>query len=138
MNRNQFKRIAQTRLEDARALLAKKRYSAAYYLAGYSVECALKACIARQTKRYDFPPHHRIVQDNYWTHDLQKLLGQSGLSDLFHKEMDDQELWNNWNVAKGWSESARYEVQSPKVAKGLLDAISDPQHGVLEYIKRYW
>jgi HEPN domain-containing protein len=42
MNRADFKRLALTRLDDARILLNKKRYSASYYVAGYVIECALK------------------------------------------------------------------------------------------------
>lgn len=30
-------------------------YDGAYYLSGYAVEWALKACIAKNVKRYDFP-----------------------------------------------------------------------------------
>lgn len=64
MNRRTFQQLSATRLADARALLAARRY-AAYYLAGYAVECALKACIAKQTRRYDFPPDPRSVSRIY-------------------------------------------------------------------------
>lgn len=55
MNRQQLKNIALTRLEEVEVLLKNRKYSGAYYLSGYVVECALKACIAKQTKRFDFP-----------------------------------------------------------------------------------
>ncbi|HLF84399.1 MAG TPA: HEPN domain-containing protein [Blastocatellia bacterium] len=55
MNRNDLKLLAVTRLREAKVLLANGEYSGAYYLAGYVVECALKACIAKRTKRHDFP-----------------------------------------------------------------------------------
>ncbi len=48
MNRKQLQRLAKERLKDAKALLARKRWSAAYYLTGYVIECALKSCIFRQ------------------------------------------------------------------------------------------
>src|SRR3712207_6924003 len=44
------------RLAEARALLDAGFPDGAYYLAGYGVECGLKACIARQTRQHDFPP----------------------------------------------------------------------------------
>ncbi len=39
--------LAETRLEDSIFLLQAGRSSSAYYLAGYAVELALKACIAK-------------------------------------------------------------------------------------------
>lgn len=35
------------RLDDAKLLFQSGRYSGAYYLSGYAVELAIKACIAR-------------------------------------------------------------------------------------------
>ncbi len=50
MNRSDFQRLTRLRLDEAKVLLANERYQGAYYLIGYAVECALKACIAKQTK----------------------------------------------------------------------------------------
>jgi len=36
-------------------LLRLGLFDGAYYLAGYAVECALKACIAKGTQRFEFP-----------------------------------------------------------------------------------
>lgn len=47
MNRSDFQDLAQIRLAEAAALLQAERFDGAYYLAGYAVECALKACIAK-------------------------------------------------------------------------------------------
>lgn len=44
MTRTELQRLAIERLADARALLTTKRWSGAFYLAGYAVECGLKAC----------------------------------------------------------------------------------------------
>jgi hypothetical protein len=44
----------------------------AYYLAGYAVECALKACIAKETKRYEFPDKKRV--DSSYSHNLDLLV----------------------------------------------------------------
>ena len=43
-----------------------------YYLAGYAVECALKACIAKETKRHEFPDRRKV--DASHTHDLRELV----------------------------------------------------------------
>ncbi len=55
MNRSDLQRLALVRLDEAKALLDAGYWDGAYYLAGYVVECALKARIARQVQRYDFP-----------------------------------------------------------------------------------
>ena len=61
-------------LKRQKALLDGGYPAGAYYLMGYAVECALKACIAKQTKRYDFPPKpssvnaiYKIGQNNFVT-----------------------------------------------------------------------
>lgn len=79
MNRRAFQTLTRDRLADARALLRSHRYRAAYYIAGYAVECALKACIARHTKQHDFPAK-KLVNDSY-THDLMKLVDVARLAD---------------------------------------------------------
>lgn len=47
MNRSDFQKLTELRLTEANALLGAKCYEGAYYLTGYAVECALKACIAQ-------------------------------------------------------------------------------------------
>ena len=51
MYRSDFQKLAEDRIADAGALFEAHRYDAAYYLAGYAVECALKACIAKRFPR---------------------------------------------------------------------------------------
>ena len=63
--RSDFRILSETRLEEARLLLKGRRHLGAYYLAGYAVECALKACIAKQRKRFEFPPKRKSVEQMY-------------------------------------------------------------------------
>jgi HEPN domain-containing protein len=51
MNRDDFQSLATERLDDAAALLNAGRYAGSYYVSGYAIECALKACIARRTRQ---------------------------------------------------------------------------------------
>jgi HEPN domain-containing protein len=44
MNRDDFQQLADVRIAEAAVLLAQGNYDGAYYLAGYAVECGLKAC----------------------------------------------------------------------------------------------
>ncbi len=40
-------------MRDAEVLLDAGQWSGAYYLAGYAVECGLKACAAEMTNQHD-------------------------------------------------------------------------------------
>jgi len=136
MTRAEFKRLALTRLDDARILLNKRRYGAAYYVAGYVIECALKACLARKARRYEFPPRPDVVRNSYYTHDLQKLAEEGGL--LNELERGRPKLAGFWSTVKDWKGASRYDLQVGKRAKDILLAIEDPDEGVLQCIKRYW
>ncbi len=63
MNRADFKRLSNLRVREAKVLLDKGLFAGAYYLAGYAVECAMKARIAGQTRRHDFPPEPEKYKD---------------------------------------------------------------------------
>lgn len=136
MTRKDFQRIAKVRLIDAKNLLRTRRYSAAYYICGYVVECALKACIAKKTRRYDFPPNWSTVREEYYTHDLAKLLKAAGLEGLMTNASTG--LQQNWIVAKDWSESSRYSSMNSSTAQELYDAISDPTDGILIWLEQHW
>ncbi len=78
MNRGDFQQLAEEHLRHAKALLDARLYSGAYYMCGYVVECALKACICAQTNQFDFYPHPQQARDA-WSHEFDKLVGLSGL-----------------------------------------------------------
>jgi HEPN domain-containing protein len=138
VNRYDFQRLAAVRLRDARVLLENGSYDGAYYLVGYAVECALKACIAKLTRRYDFHPHWNVVKDAY-THDFGKLLRLARLEETRADAMKaDLDLEANWIVIEKWRETSRYDTTSQQQAEELLAAVSDRRHGVLRWIKTYW
>lgn len=138
MNRLDLQKLSRLRARDAKALLAAGNYAGAYYLAGYAVECAIKAAIARKTKRHDFPDK-RLAQDS-WSHDLKKLLETAGLWAKFSSATDaNQNLSLNWAVAKDWSEASRYVLTtSPQQAQDLYSACTARTHGLLTWLKTYW
>jgi hypothetical protein len=72
VKRKDFQELAALRLKEARLLLKGNCPEGAYYLAGYAAECALKACIARRTERFEFPDKKRV--DRSWTHSLSELI----------------------------------------------------------------
>src|SRR5262249_32561750 len=109
-NRQHFQRLARIRLSDARILLRARNFEGAYYLAGLAVECALKACVARNTARYDFPPNQAALKDIY-THTLTRLIGAAKLqTDLDNELRNNVSFKSKWDVVKDWSIDSRYII----------------------------
>jgi HEPN domain-containing protein len=138
MNRSDSQKLAVLRLGEARILLQHGKYHGAYYLADYAVECALKACLAKRTKKFDFPLEPSVVRDCY-THSFKELLKVAELTS--QKESDNKanpRLEANWAIANQWKETRRYGLSTKREATDLLDAIADEPDGVLPWIKRHW
>jgi hypothetical protein len=131
------------RRREARTLLAAQHWPGAFYLAGYAIECALKACIASQYKQSRFPDREK--RDEVWTHELPKLVGFAGLAGKLRGERQrDPEfrvLWD-WasNPAKGgWSEQRRYRCDTfEREARDMCRAVSSREHGILQWIQRHY
>ncbi len=143
MNRNDFQQLSELRAKEAKALLAAGFPEGAYYLAGYAVECALKACIARKTREFDFPEKKR-VNDSH-THDLGKLLALAGLSEDLQLEFAaNPDLETFWEVVRDWSEESRYEMiqgsdeERIQLATLMIQAIGAQYGGVMQWIKQRW
>jgi len=109
----------------------------AYYLAGYAIECALKACIARETQRYEFPEKKRVTASH--THDLGELVKVAELqNELLAAAKDDPLFRKYWNDVRQWSEQSRYNRHSEQNAQELIEAIGHRNHGVMKWVKLYW
>jgi len=50
----------------------------------------------------------------------------------------DAALASNWLVVKDWSEDSRYKRWTVDEASGLIEAIRETNHGVLQWIKGHW
>lgn len=143
MNRGDFQKLAEVRLKEARALLAAELPEGAYYLAGYAVECALKACIAKRTLQHDFPDKKLV--DKSHTHDVERLMDAAGLSDLLKNDLaGNEELELDWETVREWSEQSRYDVFRGDTTGGLvtaqmlIDAVESKNGGVLRWIRQSW
>jgi hypothetical protein len=137
MNRNDLRRLARIRLKEARVLLRAGCYDGAYYLCGYAAECALKACIAKATRRSEFPDLDK-VKDSY-SHKLPSLVKVAGLTTLLEAEcVRDPTFTINWNIARDWSEQARYVQHAERKARDLYRAITERKHGVMRWIRLHW
>lgn len=139
MNRSDFQKLAALRLTEGKVLLDAGYYTGAYYLLGYAVECALKACIAKKTNLHDFPPTRQVVESVY-THDLKRLLTQSGLAQSFEEARNhDPVLEVNWAIVTVWAEDSRYDLAIPtSKANDLYNAIAQPGNGVLSWFMNLW
>ena len=136
MNRRDLQNLALTRLKEVEVLLKNRQYSGAYYLSGYVIECALKACIAKQTKKNDFPDK-KTVMDSY-THDLEKLVKVAKLEKQLKSLLNDPEFSVRWLEVKDWSEESRYQKHDRQKALNIYSAITDPTHGVLQWLQQHW
>jgi len=137
MNRVDFQRLAELRLIESKALLATGFADGAYYLAGYAMECALKACIAKRTREHDFPAKD---SRDYYVHAFEKLLALAKLKDeLDHAARANPMMQPNRIIIANWSEESRYEMgRTVQEATDLLNAIEDSKGGLLPWVRQRW
>jgi HEPN domain-containing protein len=138
VTRTELQRLARDRARDAKVLLTGRRWSAAYYMAGYAVECALKSCVIKFLQKSDKFPERKF-SEQCWTHNLDLLLRLSGLeSELGEAFESDPELSVHWVAVRDWNESSRYKRVSKAKSLRLFKAITDAKHGVLPWLARRW
>ena len=138
MNRADFQQLANIRIAEAQAFLAAGFPAGAYYLAGYAVECAIKACIAKNVQQYDFPDKDRVNQS--YSHSLVQFIRAANLEVEFNDaNSKNKALDDFWKVVKDWSESKRYDATiTTTKATSLIAAITDPANGVLPWLMQRW
>lgn len=118
MTRADLQRLTLARLQDAENLFNARRYSGAYHFAGLAVECAIKACIAKRTKRFEFA-------------DLQSLLEE--------ERAQNPGFDQNWSIIIKWRIDSRYDLSNGRQAASLLIAsITQQPDGVLPWLQVYW
>ncbi len=104
---------------------------------GYAVKCALKACIAKGTQKYEFPDKKKVESSH--SHNLRELIRLAGLEDArLDQAVKEPEFQRNWDVVQAWSEQSRYRRHRPESAQELLIAIDARRHGVISWIKLHW
>lgn len=137
LTRGDLQELSKKRIEEAETLLLNPGRSlsdGAYYLAGYAVELALKACIiVRLRNSEEFPA--KKFSENCYTHNLNALLHLAGLETTVKA---DRKLAFNWAIVQDWNETSRYLERDPAAAASLIHAVSDPAHGVLPWLMKLW
>ena len=97
----------------------------------------MKACIAKLTKRYDFPDKDRVLRS--YTHKIETLVELAGLkSDRDKLIAANPVSERHWNLVKDWDEKARYRIWSQAETRKLYFAVTDPENGVLPWIMARW
>lgn len=137
MNRMDLQRMANANYEDACLLFQHDRHASAYYLAGFAVELAIKAAIARHIHAETIPDKQFI--NRVFTHKLDDLLNLAGLNmRLKEAALETPSLAVAWGVVANWSVVSRYEMIDAFQAADMLSAVGDPGHGVMQWLKTYW
>jgi hypothetical protein len=123
------------RIEEAVILLNAGKWDGAYYVAGYSVECALKSCIIKKLMATDAFPDKKFSEQCY-QHNLTLLLRLADLEDELNKSGP---VSLKWVTVKDWTEQSRYEFgRAEQTVRDFCNAIIDPAEGVLPWIQSRW
>jgi HEPN domain-containing protein len=139
--RDELKKLAHTRLQEAKVLYANRLYDGAIYLAGYVVEVALKARICKILDVEQYPDTGDIGR-SFRTHKLDDLLRLAGLQRKFDRaKAVNSNLLIHWSLVTEWSEQFRYHpvgTSSQGRAQEIIAALEDPAYGVFTWLKKYW
>lgn len=137
MDRKDLQALSRIRAREAKALLDAGLHDGAFYLAGYAVECALKACIAKTTRKHEFPDKDRVNKS--YTHSLVELIRLAELRETHDARMkSDPAFRDNWLIVVSWSEDSRYLRNTAEKAQGLVNAVGNPKSGILAWLRHYW
>lgn len=137
MNKKTFEQLSRTRTDEAKVLLDAGAHAGAYYLMGYAVECALKACFCKQVREFDFPDKDMV--NRAYTHDLGRLVEVAGLKAEFDLHMESNPvLALNWATVKEWNESRRYKLTVSEAEARYFYLACTGENGVLPWLEERW
>jgi hypothetical protein len=120
----ELRRIATTRLGDARILLKNNRFDGAGYLCGYAVEVALKlqVCLFRRWEGQPENERENLSFQILRTHDLNSLLQLTNIN--VQRQIKGRHI-AEWAIIRNWHPGARYHPIGSVTrggAEGLLQA----------------
>lgn len=121
--RSDQRKAAMKRLQDARVLLEQGRYRGAMYLAGYAVECKLKAVameiydcwtLRQLIERWD------VDENTVFTHGLEALVNRLPIQQRFRQSP----VWRDFAVVNRWMPAWRYNPHNGtcEAAKNFISA----------------
>jgi hypothetical protein len=142
ITRAEWQQLAEGRILDAQAHLnpAVGRWSAAYYLVGYAVECGLKSCVLAYVQAHPEVIYgKKTFSMDAWTHDIEKLVMLAQLkTDRDADAAANPALFTSWQRVKDWTEESRYDQKTQAEAELLFDAVTNPIDGVMQWIRLRW
>lgn len=125
------------RLDDARALLNADRWRGAMYMAGYAVECMLKAKLmrmfdCRQLRELEEELQRRGLLSaaaSVYSHQLGMLLR---LTQRMDQLRSDRAFWPQFNMVNRWVPAWRYsaDLSNREDAQDFLDAVTRIVHWI--------
>ena len=126
----ELQRIAQARLDDAKALLSAGRFDGATYLCGYAIELALKFRICQILNWPEFPSTRGDFQDyrSFQTHDLDVLLHLSGQEARIKRDQ-----FTEWSIVAEWDPEVRYSVVG-NVLQATAESMVRAAEGLLKIL----
>jgi hypothetical protein len=135
--------MALMRLRDANVLIRGGRWEFAYYVSGYAVECALKACLLTRMIHTAWVFEERWRASDCLTHDLAELIRLAGLTDALNARLaasaaSGDSFRLNWPIALRWGPASRYVATTEADARELYAAITHRPDGVPRWLRNYW
>jgi HEPN domain-containing protein len=125
------------RLDDAYALFGCDRWRGAMYLAGYSIECLLKAKLMRMFNCNNLKDLEEELQRRnlladratIFTHQLEVLLR---LANGLDRLRQNATLWPLFNIVNRWMPAWRYnpDLSNSEDAEDYLDAVDKVRHWI--------
>ena len=117
--------VSSQRLEDARVLFNAGRWRGAMYVAGYAVECLLKAKLmqiysCRNLRELDNILQRRSILSHsrtVFTHELETLFR---LTPGFHRLRQNQNVWRQFYKVNRWTTAWRYTADRSTYDAALL------------------
>ncbi|MBM3237734.1 HEPN domain-containing protein [Candidatus Poribacteria bacterium] len=104
-----YEEISRRMLTDARFLLKNGRWHGAVYLAGYAVECKLKAAVCRYLGV-------EVLPESFRTHDIQSLIRSAGLAEAVDSDKVIQVRFRR--IDSMWRTEIRYAGNPPLPLQG--------------------
>ena len=151
LNQADLRRLAQERIQDASALLAGGRWSFAYYVAGYAVECALKSCILSQMIHTGWIFESKVKIDQVLTHDFAELVELAGLKTQLNVRLAASAaaataaggpaggiFVGYWGTVLQWDVASRYQTKTEAEAREIYEAITHAPDGIMQWIQNFW
>lgn len=132
-----LKGLAASRLGEAKILHASGYYAGAWYLAGYSVEFALKAVVCKTLGVSDYP--ETVFRGSLKSHLPAELIILSGLTAELSIRLKDVVFSQYWALVTAWSVQDRYGAKrTQQEVDNFLEALEEPQNGVFVWLSSRW